>query len=64
MAGKGCRDCNRCTEIAATKLIMVLPRMALFILTCWNIGLFKKKCPQCGHGLNIHQKTSDGRFKD
>lgn len=59
----GCRDCRRCTETGATGLIFILPRMIWTILTCWNIGLFQRKCPKCGHKMGMH-KMVDGRLQD
>jgi len=29
----------------------------------WNIGLFMKKCPNCGHYMRWHKKIG-GRFVD
>jgi len=63
MAG-GCRDCSRCVETGATGFIFMIPRIIWFVLTCWNIGLFQKKCPQCGHKLSFHKMTADGKFVD
>jgi|TARA_B110000114_G_C14835237_1_gene294337 hypothetical protein len=60
----GCRDCERCTETAAKGLITAIPRMIIWILTCWNIGLFQKKCPQCDHKMVAHQRRADGSFQD
>jgi hypothetical protein len=61
---KGCRDCDICTEASIKALIFGIPRIIIILLTCWNIGLFQKKCPQCGHKLSIHKRTSSGRFAD
>lgn len=60
----GCRDCNRCTETAATSLIMAIPRFFIWVFTFWNIGLFQRKCPECGHKMSVHQRRADGSFKD
>ena len=59
-----CRDCNRCTEVGIMSIIMMIPRLLWMILTSWNIGLFIKKCPQCGHKMNLHARRADGSFKD
>ena len=63
MAG-GCRDCARCTENAATGCVMSAFRITWWLLTAWNIGLFIKNCPTCGHRMSLHQRRSDGSFKD
>lgn len=60
----GCRDCSRCTEIAAKGLVASPFRLIWWALTFWNIGLFTKKCPQCGHKMSVHQRRADGSFKD
>jgi hypothetical protein len=61
---KGCRDCKRCTEVAAASLMLVLLRIPWWLLTFWNIGLFQKKCPTCGHKMSLHERRADGSFKD
>jgi hypothetical protein len=63
MAG-GCRDCPRCTETTAAGCVLGVFRMLIWAATFWNIGLFMKKCPQCGHRLSIHQRRADGSFRD
>ena len=61
---RGCRDCSRCTEAIATRLILGIPRLIIWILTFWNIGLFQKNCPQCRHRMSVHAKRADGSFQD
>jgi hypothetical protein len=61
---KGCRDCKRCTEAVATGCILSPFRLVLWVMTFWNIGLFVRKCPQCGHRMRLHQRRADGSFKD
>jgi hypothetical protein len=63
MMAKRCRDCPRCTEVGIVTLFMIPFRLAWDLLTCWNIGLFRRRCPQCRHWLGIHQKVG-GRFAD
>ena len=63
MAG-GCRDCQQCTEPAMTGMIMMIPRLAWWCLTAWNIGLFTKRCPQCKHLMSKHERRADGSLKD
>jgi hypothetical protein len=46
------------------KLIMLIPNILSAILFSWNIGLFQKKCPKCGHSLEKHIKMTDGSFTD
>jgi len=49
-----CRDCPECCETGIVSLILFPFRLLWELLTFWNIGLFVKKCPQCGHRLNRH----------
>ncbi len=60
----GCRDCKTCTRSGIGKLFMFPFSVGYAILLSWNIGLFIKKCPQCGHALSEHSKRSDGSFID
>ena len=50
----GCRDCSRCTEVAATGLVLMVPRILYAILFGWWMGLFIKKCPLCRHRMAVH----------
>ena len=59
-----CRDCPKCTRLGIMKLIMLVPNLLYAILLSWNIGLFQKKCPECGHSLAKHMKRKDGSFAD
>jgi len=59
----GCRDCARCTETPIKTLIWLIPRILWWFLTVWNIRLFQKRCPQCGHKMSMHQMVR-GRFQD
>ena len=59
---KRCRDCKRCTESAAKRLVASPVRVATKPVSGTG-RLFKKKCRQCGHPLSWH-KTVAGRFKD
>lgn len=59
-----CRDCARCTEVPIKGLIFGLPRLFWKLLTFWNIGLFQKRCPQCGHLMSLHHRRADGSFRD
>lgn len=63
MAG-GCRDCSQCTETALTGCLMAPFRLTWWLLTAWNLGLVTKRCPTCGHRLDLHQRREDGSFKD
>jgi hypothetical protein len=58
-----CRDCPRCTEPFIVALIGLPFRLAWWLLSCWNVGLFARNCPACGHRLGIHQRIG-GRFAD
>lgn len=62
--GKSCRDCERCTEPAVKSLVMLIPRILHWICTVWNVRLFQRWCPDCGHRVSIHRKLKDGRFAD
>jgi ribosomal protein S27AE len=62
--GRGCRDCPRCTESLIDSAFKLPFRVAYALLTFWNIGLFRRYCPRCGHKLSIHQRLSGGRFAD
>jgi hypothetical protein len=46
------------------KIIMLVPNIIYLLLLSWNVGLFQKKCPDCGHSLAKHMKRSDGSFAD
>jgi len=59
-----CRDCSICTRTPIVKLIMIIPGILYTVFFSWNYGLFKKKCPDCGHFLSDHKKRADGSFQD
>lgn len=59
-----CRDCDRCTEMPIKGIILGPLRGVWRMLTFWNIGLFQKRCPECGHLMALHQKRADGSFRD
>lgn len=59
----GCRDCSECTEPILYKLIAIAWRVPWALLTFWNLGLFRRYCPQCHHRLAKHKKIG-GRFAD
>lgn len=59
----GCRDCPRCLEPIIVYLFKLPFRVAWEILTFWNLGLFRRYCPQCGHKIRIHTKVGQ-RFQD
>ena len=58
------RDCDVCTRSAIVALFYLIPKLIYGILLSWNYGLFKRKCPTCGHWLSKHAKREDGSFKD
>jgi hypothetical protein len=60
---KGCRDCSRCTEAAAVGLAKSPFRIVKWAMWDLWVGLFRKKCPQCGHYLGLHKRI-DGKFAD
>jgi len=59
-----CRDCDVCTRLGIMKLFMLPFKFIYVLFFSWNIGLFIKKCPECGHWLSQHQKRADGSFRD
>ncbi len=59
-----CRDCDVCTRLGIIKLLRSPITLTYNILFSWNVGLFIKKCPECGHWLSQHQRRGDGSFKD
>ena len=59
-----CRDCKWCTRLAIVKLLLYVPRVLGTLLFRWNIGLFIRYCPECGHRLSGHARRKDGSFKD
>ena len=58
-----CRDCKRCKEQGIITLLLLGPRLIIW-LPRKILWLFVKLCPQCGHPLGWHEKRSDGSFKD
>ena len=61
---RGCRDCSECTEASATGCVMFAFRFLWIAWFGWNIGLFIKRCPQCGHWMSRHSRRADGSFRD
>lgn len=59
----GCRDCSRCTEAPVESLLWGPLRALGTLLFGWNVGLFWRTCPQCGHRMALHRQV-DGRFAD
>ncbi len=56
---KVCRDCPKCTESSAKTFVLKPVRTLGNAATSWNVGLFQRKCPQCGHKLSIHKDKRD-----
>jgi hypothetical protein len=61
---EGCRDCKVCTRLGIVTLFYAPFTFLYKVLFSWNIGLFIRKCPQCGHFMSAHQRRADGSFKD
>jgi hypothetical protein len=61
---EGCRDCKVCTRLGIVTLFYAPFTFLYKVLFSWNIGLFIRKCPQCGHFMRAHQRRADGSFKD
>lgn len=59
----GCRDCPRCYESCIVSLLAMPFRLAWYLASFWNVGLFHRNCPHCGHRLRIHERVG-GRFLD
>jgi hypothetical protein len=59
----GCRDCSVCTESCVVRLVKLPFRVAWTLLTFWNIGLFRRHCPQCRHLMSRYRMIG-GRFID
>jgi ribosomal protein S27AE len=56
VGGRGCRDCTRCTESAAMKVAAFPFRFAWWFVTIWNVRLFRRRCPDCGHFMRDHRQ--------
>ena len=61
---EGCRDCKVCTRLGIVKILYAPFTFLYKVLFSWNIGLFIRKCPQCGHFMSAHNRRTDGSFKD
>ncbi len=61
---EGCRDCKVCTRLGIVKILYAPFTFLYKVLFSWNVGLFLRKCPQCGHFMSAHQRRTDGSFKD
>ena len=57
MAKGKCKECTDCTKSIVGKLISA-PGKAAGMMT---VGLFKKKCPVCGHYMSNHSQKVDTR---
>lgn len=53
--GKGkCKDCSKCTKSFIGKMISAPSSIVGNTVGKVTIGLFKKKCPMCGHNVSVH----------
>jgi hypothetical protein len=59
-----CRDCEVCTRLGIVKFFRLPLTIIWKFFLSWNVGLFIRKCPECGHFLSQHKKRSDGSFTD
>jgi hypothetical protein len=59
-----CRDCGVCTRLGVVDMVKVWFRLIYNVFFRWNIGLFIRHCPQCGHWLSQHARRADGSFID
>ncbi len=54
--GKGkCRECSKCTKSILGKLISAPAAAVGGAANVATLGLFKKKCPVCGHSMKHHR---------
>jgi hypothetical protein len=61
---ENCRDCRICTRLGIVKILYAPFTFLYKVLFSWNVGLFLRKCPQCGHFMSAHNRRADGSFKD
>jgi hypothetical protein len=55
MGKKGkCKECSLCTKSAFGKLLGSPKALARNTVGKVTVGLFKKKCPVCGHYMSEH----------
>lgn len=54
-----CRDCNRCTETLLAGCFLLPFRALAKLFTFWNIDLFRRRCPRCGHRICDHTNLRD-----
>ena len=55
MAKGKCKECSDCTQSVVGKLVSAPGKVAGKM----TVGLFKKKCPVCGHYMSHHSKNVD-----
>ena len=55
---KVCKNCSTCAYLHVADGLTLYYLYKIFL--SWNIGLFQKKCPDCGHSMNSHSKRADG----
>ena len=61
---KVCKNCSTCAYLHVADGFERTLYYLYKIFLSWNIGLFQKKCPDCGHSMNSHMKRADGSFAD
>lgn len=67
---KACRDCSKCTERGvatgakkSANLVLIVCTFGLSAIISGIFGMFRKKCPICGHPMKWHARVG-GRFVD
>jgi hypothetical protein len=58
-----CRDCRRCGETGATKLVKAPVRLVTLPVRLPWLAL-ARQCPICGHPYAWHDKDATGRLSD
>ncbi len=54
MAKEKCKECALCTKSAVGKIIGAPGALLRNTIGKVSVGLFKKKCPICGHYISEH----------
>jgi len=54
MAKGKCKECSKCTKSFFGKIISAPSSVVSGTVGKVTVGLFKKKCPICGHYMSAH----------
>lgn len=55
MGKNKCRECSKCTKSKLGKLVGAPGSVVSGTANMLTLGLFKKKCPVCGHSMKYHR---------